>query len=845
VTDDSATSELAILASIADVSVNTFLRNIVLLQRRGLVQARGKWRAILPHAISNRLALKAMESYPQHFLVTKLVDDAPSRVAQSFSRRIGYLHESERARGIAGTWLQTDGFLGNVARLDEVQIQILRNVAPISQRATLSAIERCISEENFTAISNKSRSQFGRLLRSLAYEQPLFHGAATALMLFALREPLDYRTDSVRDMMKSLFYSHLSGTQALPAQRGAFIKGLLLSNQVAKQKLALTLLQAGLESNHFTSHYSFDFGALQRTYGWSPRTLADVHNWYGLMIGIMVELGKIPSETGADARRLLGASFRGLWVKAGVKQNLIDAVDELGAIDGWPDGWIAIRTTLHWDKERLDAASLKELTELERKLAPRDLIATIRAKVLSRGAFNVDLDEDPDIDGDAGSAIASYKRAQESAERLGKAAALDGEALSDLKPFLTADRSTDKLWYFGHGIGLAASSVTKIMDCIKPIVRSLQVGDLNPLFIHGIVRGWNEVSPAETSLFLDAALNDETWGPILPQLQIAAGIDAAAYDRLLLSLKSDQTPSWQFHHVGGTTDAFTVEQIGALINLAFERADNGPQVAIDVLSMVILCAAQQTLEYQEELRRYCADAISTLDWSALDLSNSNMVRHIRDIVSFGFSGDVSHEKVAISITRMVEPELSGNADYPRRLGDVLVPFLKNFPNEALDAIYGFKESLNVRSLLATQLDSDRDSSLAAVPDTAFAEWCKISPDDRCPFAAAGCKLFTRRDQVLDAEVVGICRAAADILYLASDRKKVLNILLSRFVPSSWSGSRAAIMRQRLSYIDELNPFRDIEVFNLIEGAKISFAQAIAREEEWEYQREKDDTGSFE
>jgi hypothetical protein len=222
-----------------------------------------------------------------------------------------------------------------------------------------------------------------------------------------------------------------------------------------------------------------------------------------------------------------------------------------------------------------------------------------------------------------------------------------------------------------------------------------------------------------------------------------------------------------------------------------------------------------------------------------------MVHELSEIINFGFSSGVSREKVLSSITRMIEQELSGNGDYPRRLGDVLVPFFKNFPIESLDTVYGFRESLNLTVLLATEVDRDRDSSLASVSDTAFADWCKVSPDDRCTFAAAGCKLFTRHGRDSDADVVGIDSAAAHVLYLASDKKEVLNIFLTRFTPGSWSGSRAAIMRQRLSYIDELNPFRDTEVFSLIEKAKISFAQAIAREEEWEYQREREHTGSFE
>ena len=91
--DTSHSSEISILAGLAEVSEVAFLRNVVQLQRRGLVQQRGKWRAVLPHAISNRLAANAVEMYPPELLNRLLVDDASDRVARSFSRRLGYLHE--------------------------------------------------------------------------------------------------------------------------------------------------------------------------------------------------------------------------------------------------------------------------------------------------------------------------------------------------------------------------------------------------------------------------------------------------------------------------------------------------------------------------------------------------------------------------------------------------------------------------------------------------------------------------------------------------------------------------------------------------------------------------------
>lgn len=113
-------SEISILSGLAEVSEVAFLRNVIQLQRRGLVQQRGKWRAVLPHAISNRLAANAVETYPPELLDRLLVDGAPERVARSFSRRLGFLHESKRAAELVSSWLKPGGRLGDLTKLDDL-----------------------------------------------------------------------------------------------------------------------------------------------------------------------------------------------------------------------------------------------------------------------------------------------------------------------------------------------------------------------------------------------------------------------------------------------------------------------------------------------------------------------------------------------------------------------------------------------------------------------------------------------------------------------------------------------------------------------------------------------------
>ena len=54
--------ELTIIGSITGLTRQTLHRNQAELLRRQLAQQRGSWRAVLPHALANRLAKRALEN---------------------------------------------------------------------------------------------------------------------------------------------------------------------------------------------------------------------------------------------------------------------------------------------------------------------------------------------------------------------------------------------------------------------------------------------------------------------------------------------------------------------------------------------------------------------------------------------------------------------------------------------------------------------------------------------------------------------------------------------------------------------------------------------------------------
>jgi hypothetical protein len=163
-------SELFILGALIGKSPQEMFRSSVELQQRDLVQKRGVWRAVLPHAIANRLAAAALESIPVAEIEARLIEGAPARLQKSFSRRLGYLGSSREAKAIVTQWLGSAGRLGDVAHLDDLNRQMFKNVAPVVPEDTLSALERALANPK-DAESVAKCGSYVNLLRSLVLVQ--------------------------------------------------------------------------------------------------------------------------------------------------------------------------------------------------------------------------------------------------------------------------------------------------------------------------------------------------------------------------------------------------------------------------------------------------------------------------------------------------------------------------------------------------------------------------------------------------------------------------------------------------------------------------------------------------
>ena len=192
----SEASELKFLASLIGKSGPELYRDVSVLRDRDLVQSRDVWRAVLPHAIANRLAKRALSSIPKDTIQSFLT--ASERLIRSFTRRLSYLHDCEQAVELVSEWFAPDGWIGRAnCKLNAFGMAVFRNIAPVTPDKALQVMERAANADEgewFTSRENTHYYEFAKLLWHVAYDPGLFRRSVELLIRYALSESQTKRT---------------------------------------------------------------------------------------------------------------------------------------------------------------------------------------------------------------------------------------------------------------------------------------------------------------------------------------------------------------------------------------------------------------------------------------------------------------------------------------------------------------------------------------------------------------------------------------------------------------------------------------------------------------------------
>ena len=233
---DTAESELTCFAALANQSPNELFSNVAELLHRKLAQKRGEWRAVLPQAIANRLATRALQNIIRREIEDRLL--STERLSRSFSKRLGYLQDSDIARDIVKRWLAPGGRLADVSALDAVGEDMLHNIAPVAPELVLAALERIENPDSESSVGGWRRHK--NLLLQLAYDPTLFERSATLIANTVIDSGGSCDNQELTQAFTSLFTIHLSGTHATIEQRLMVIERLLRSQLSQHQQLVVS-----------------------------------------------------------------------------------------------------------------------------------------------------------------------------------------------------------------------------------------------------------------------------------------------------------------------------------------------------------------------------------------------------------------------------------------------------------------------------------------------------------------------------------------------------------------------------------------------------------------------------
>lgn len=800
-TDTSVSGELAMLARIAGFDAIKLYAFVAELKRRFVVQSRGRWRALLPHAIANRLAAQALERIPADEL-DNLCATLPDRMQTSLTRRLGYLHDHDEAKHATARWLRSDGPLGNLFVADDHSLQLIRNIAPVAPESVLRRAEEEVSGSNGSAILNpksSSRWQLTMILKSLAYDTELFDRATMLLGKFVAAETPNENHNSARGSFEELFHIHLSGTQAPPDQRRKLIRNLYTRDDSDSIRCGHLALRAMLASGQFSSSSNFDFGARPRDFGWHPPTYGDIWSWYSEGINLAVELAA-NLVLRLEIKRIVSANLRGIVGVEACLDTLESAISDFLKDGEWIDGWLAVRGAIRFDGKGWRPEVLKRVREMEAQLRPSDPLNVARAYVMEGRGSGFDLldgDEEDGIDRDY---AAAYKQLEQKAETIGKEF---GDQPELLKPFLSeALQSNYAPRAFSFGVGLSQSStpLADTWETLRTAFISIPVEVRNATILGGFLNKLNELDASLCSALLDKTLVDPEMASHFVYLQARAEINDEAIARLRRAISLGNIKAHCFYPlasgvIGPAPQGALAAMLDDLCGL-----EGGTATALEIFHMASYCLKTDGLEVEGVLLDMGHQLLLRTDYK-----NTQDVREYRvqQTIKECYSGP-GGEAGARELCRLLKAKIAVRHVYAFELDHAFETLFEVQPLVALDEFLLEAETDDFDPIYGHSSYS-KQSPLEKVDPAVLWSWADHAPDTRYPIISRSLNVFATKNHEDDD---GLSPLFLQGLEKAPDRIAFLRHHSVRMHPNGWSGNLSAVLDRRREYLNLLGNHSD-------------------------------------
>lgn len=784
--------ELTFLSRLTGLSRPSVYRHAVILLDRGLAQARGRWRAVLPHALANRLAAQALRELPWRALADAFADPDAKRLRSSFARRLAYLHDLPEARRIVLRWMEPNGPLyGPILDLD-----LLARTCHLAPRETLDAVQPRIAAMPTMPDHTRRLDAITRMLVRIAHDERYFEESCARLVELAIATE-DQERSNVDQALEKLFGLYLSGTMARTETRITAARRCLASNDADRVKRGLAMTKAALRTGHWWSVGGGMDDARPDAWGWRPQTGSDVLEWYEAWINLASWAALSNGGSLRDgARKLLAEHLEGLWhVGPALHPRIEEIALALHADEPWVEGWNRLRQALYLERRRAKDSErgidLEPLRRLRDRLEPSDLLS--RAQAALRAGWRCE-DED-DVD-EGNGRRAAHERHQDRLEAIGRALAGCPELLATLRDDLFVQNGAPTR-HLAIGLARGADASPETWAAIRDLFlddpgRAPQLGVLA-----GFVEALDEDDPEAAETIRRECLTRRELRLIYPVFVPFGPLSRREQDRLLdVASEPEMSPHWFERFVWveeyGVSDPDRVRLLGAMLGMA-----RGADFVLEALDMLRHAEEKTPRSWPPELRAIGLNAVVAIIGDESGQPNHMRGHHLqRTVEACVLPGDEeAARRVLVALAEHARRRYGLAGDHDELLSTLAARAPETFLDHAFD-------------------DEDRDplglhigygtSPLRQIDARTIIGWCARGNAERWLQAARVIEPFgPRRTMDSDSESDTVIPQALALLDAAPDPTAVLDAYLSQLEPWGWSGSRAEVVARRLPALEEL------------------------------------------
>ncbi|HEY8933757.1 MAG TPA: hypothetical protein VIM65_00990, partial [Cyclobacteriaceae bacterium] len=506
------------------------------------------------------------------------------------------------------------------------------------------------------------------------------------------------------------------------------------------------------------------------------------------------------------ARRVISNNFRGVWSFAGCYEVMEEIVNTYASGGCWPELWRSIKQTIYFDGKSCPEEVMLRLEMLERLAAPSDPYSEMEAYI-----FTNTWDYYEELDDDYSE---REKKVHEKLVGLGELAISDSNYLEKLAPRLWRNH-TNSLWSFGVGLAKGSNDALTSFEFLVSLLQLQMQDRIEPTVFSGFISGVHTQNPMLARQIQERVLLIPELKPYFVYLLSSTPI-APWGARMLIDLaKTMEFEASRFAQISygriheSISDADLTELLYAINSL-----DLGVFSSLQILSMRFFIDSKNGYIPSDDLRAVGRKAITKLLSMHRDDINANGTHGLDRVAEVCFSATLDNEEIE-NIVGLLCDGIDTYRLYNFDMAHIIAAVIKNFPEALLNNVFsGGDRERHLTYLLFRDRASGSNTNLNIIPIARLANWCR---DDENKIQSAAKAVSAYSSSCAEGEELGESKGTVltehikTLLDLSKDKVGIVDILFNNTWPSSWSGSRAAILDKRCKAFAELLNYPSADV----------------------------------